>query len=240
MTGPGRERLASAADDVPQGAVTPGHQGRFGDFDVLGQADRWDEPTRTAVLGRLHQHGSLRFFGVDEEPTVRALVDLLLAQHEEPRVPVVELIDARLVLGETDGWRYEDMPSDGEAWRQSLSALDRAADAGFGHRFHEIDIGDQGELVQRIQNGDVWEGFDANHLWSLWTRYACTAFYSHPWAWNEIGFGGPAYPRGYKNIGLDRREPWERAEIDAHDPVPWADRAEAARRTHARRTGRHG
>ena len=51
-------------------------------------------------------------------------------------------------------------------------------------------------------------------------RYACTAFYSHPWAWNEIGFGGPAYPRGYKNIGLDRREPWEGPEVGAHDPKP--------------------
>ena len=46
-------------------------------------------------------------------------------------------------------------------------------------------------------------------MWSLWTRYACTAFYSHPWAWNEIGFPGPAYPRGYKNPGVDAREPFE-------------------------------
>ena len=54
----------------------------------------------------------------------------------------------------------------------------------------------------------------AARVWSLWTRYAASAFYAHPWAWNEIGFGGPAYPRGYKNLGLDRREPWEVA--DAH------------------------
>ena len=66
--------------------------------------------------------------------------------------------------------------------------------------------------------------FDAGHLWSLWTRYACTAFYSHPWAWNEMGFGGPAYPRGYKNMGIDRREGWELPEDDAKDPVPWAQR----------------
>ena len=26
-------------------------------------------------------------------------------------------------------------------------------------------------------------------------------FYAHPWAWNEIGFGGPAYPRGYARFG---------------------------------------
>ena len=60
-------------------------------------------------------------------------------------------------------------------------------------------------------------------------RYACTAFYSHPWAWNEIGFGGPAYPTGYKNLGVERREPWEVAERDATDPVPWARRVERAR-----------
>ena len=54
-----------------------------------------------------------------------------------------------------------------------------------------------------------WHGLPAQHVWSLWTRYACTAFYSHPTAWTEIGFAGPAYPRGYKNAGLDRREPFE-------------------------------
>ena len=46
-------------------------------------------------------------------------------------------------------------------------------------------------------------------MWSLWTRYACTAFYSHPAAWAEIGFPGPAYPRGYKNAGVGKLEPFE-------------------------------
>jgi hypothetical protein len=60
------------------------------------------------------------------------------------------------------------------------------------------------------ERGDAgWHGLNASRVWSLWTRYACTAFYSHPWAWNEIGFSGPAFPRGYKNAGLDSREPFE-------------------------------
>ena len=33
-------------------------------------------------------------------------------------------------------------------------------------------------------------------------RSMLAAFYSHPWAWNEIGFGGPAYPRGYARLGV--------------------------------------
>ena len=58
----------------------------------------------------------------------------------------------------------------------------------------------------------------ASHVWSLWTRYGCTAFYAHPLAWNEIGFDGPAYPRGYKNIGVDRLEG-----IEVHDAHPADD-----------------
>ncbi|HEV2633587.1 MAG TPA: hypothetical protein VGX23_00480 [Actinocrinis sp.] len=60
-------------------------------------------------------------------------------------------------------------------------------------------------------------------MWSLWTRYACTAFYSHPAAWTEMGFPGPAYPRGYKNPGVDGREPFEvRDARPAEDPVSGA------------------
>jgi len=33
--------------------------------------------------------------------------------------------------------------------------------------------------------------------------------YAHPAAWAEIGFAGPAYPRGYKNIGVGKLEPFE-------------------------------
>ena len=65
-----------------------------------------------------------------------------------------------------------------------------------------------------------WHGLPAAHVWSLWTRYACTAFYAHPFAWAEIGFPGPAYPRGYKNTGVGKLEPFEVG--DAHpseDPV---------------------
>ncbi len=37
-------------------------------------------------------------------------------------------------------------------------------------------------------------------------------FYGLPQAWDEIGFGGPASPRGYVRLDGDRRDPWEAAE----------------------------
>ena len=43
------------------------------------------------------------------------------------------------------------------------------------------------------------------------------AYYAHPTAWSEIGWGGPASPRGYVRMGFDERDPWEAAEVKAGD-----------------------
>ena len=126
------------------------------------------------------------------------LLDLLLAQDSDPRVPVLALIDARLATGETDGWHYDDMPEDGQAWRDTLAGLDSDARGRYGAGYAELTAPRQARLLQDVQDlaeaGQEWHDWSAGHVWSLWTRYACTAFYSHPWAWNEIGFSGPGLP----------------------------------------------
>jgi Gluconate 2-dehydrogenase subunit 3 len=215
-------------------AITPQHRGRFPGFDVLAESDRWDDVTAGVVLARLAPTTDLSFFSLAENGTVTALMDLLLAQDGDPRVPVVAMSDARPATGETDGWHHDDMPHDDEAWRCTLAALDDDARGTFGVCFGELDGDDQAVLVQAVQDADGdWHGMPAQHVWSIWTRYACTAFYSHPWAWNEIGFPGPAYPRGYLNLGTDAREHWEAADRADRDPVPEGTRRERAVRRRA-------
>jgi len=71
--------------------------------------------------------------------------------------------------------------------------------------------------------GGVWATFNVARAFGIVMRDICEAFYSHPWSWNEIGFGGPAYPRGYAAFGnpeLGEREHWEGAEAFERDPVP--------------------
>ncbi|HEX5119767.1 MAG TPA: gluconate 2-dehydrogenase subunit 3 family protein [Pseudonocardiaceae bacterium] len=201
------------------GATPGGRQPRFPGFDVLAQADHWDPVTAGVVLARLGPPPPIRFFTPDEVAIAGPLLDLLLDQRAEPRVPVLEMIDSRLARASTDGWRYAELPEDGQAWRDTLAALDADAQDAHGTGFTRCAEDVRRALIQAVQDrrSDLWHGLRADRVWSLWTRYACTAFYSHPWAWNEIGFGGPAYPRGYKNAGLDRREPWEvrdRADVD--------------------------
>ena len=195
---------------------------RFPGFDSAAQAARWDAVTAGVVLARLGMPPDIRFFSPAEEAIATALCDLLLGQSDAARLPVVNEIDARLAEKETDGWHYEDMPEDGTSWRLSLAALDADALSRYDRGFADSSADDQAKLVQAVQDlgSDDWHGLNAGHVWSLWTRYACTAFYAHPEAWNEIGFPGPAYPRGYKNAGVDRLEPFEvRDARPAEDPV---------------------
>lgn len=192
--------------------LEPGHGGgRFRGFDVMAQSRHWDEATSAVVVQRLGLPVHIRFFDRAEEACANALFDQLLDQREEPRVPVTPMVDARLAEQQFDGWHYEGMPRDDQAWRLTLAHLDGDARALHGRVFADLEWEDQTALLHQVHDlhDEPWHGLPAERVWSLWTRYACTAFYSHPWAWNEIGFPGPAYPRGYKNLGLDSRDPHE-------------------------------
>jgi hypothetical protein len=197
------------------GRVPPGNRApRFPGYDVLDQARHWDEATRSVVISRLHALPPVRFFTPAEEAAAMSLLDRLMGQDDpsaEGRIELVRMVDGRLAEAQTDGWHYDSMPRDGQAWRDSLAALDEDARERHGCLFAECGFDQQRALLSDIHGwqGERWHGMPPAQVWSLWTRYAATAFYSHPWAWNEIGFGGPAYPRGYKNAGVDKREPYE-------------------------------
>jgi len=198
---------------------------RFPGFDVLSQARHWDQVTADMVMARTRPPAPPSFFTGPETACARTLLNLLTGQDEqdgELAVPVLEMVDSRLAAGETDGWRYDDMPEDGQAWRDTLAYLDADARQRCGTTFADAPELDQLALIQAVQDlkSADWHGRPAAHVWSLWTRYACTAFYAHPFAWDEIGFPGPAYPRGYKNAGVGKLEPFEvRDAQPAEDPV---------------------
>ena len=215
-----RARRPPARRTVPSGEAGR----RFPDFDVLDQTEAWDPATSATVWQRLQLQPDLRFFTPAEEACASALFDLLLAQDgppARPKVPVLQMVDARLAENQTDGWRYQDMPEDGDAWRTTLHALDQDAADRHSSSFAALTPERQRVLVQAVQDldGRNWHGLPASHVWSLWTRYACTAFYAHPWSWNEIGFGGPAYPRGYARLGVGLRERWEHPDASPDDPA---------------------
>lgn len=209
---------------------TPQMIGRYPDFNVLDAVDTWDEATRRVVLARLEPPGPLRFFTPAEEPTLRAFCDTALAQDTEPRIPVAEMVDEKLAVGRLDGYQYVGMPDDRDTWRLVLRGLNHTARHGYGaggfaacseHRRAAI----VGEFARARLVGGPWNELNVARAWSVVMRAALAAFYSHPWAWNEIGFGGPAYPRGFMRLGgiglgaAGVLEPFETSGAFHTDPV---------------------
>ena len=106
-----------------------------------------------------------------------------------------------------------------------LRGLDEAAASRYGRdTFPACDAQSQEAIVAALADGSLsggaWDELDVSRAFSVCMRAILAAFYSHPWAWNEIGYGGPAYPQGYMRLGpLGVREPHERPGATAEDPV---------------------
>jgi hypothetical protein len=189
--------------------TTPQLHGRYPDYDVLEEARHWDEVTRKVVFDRVENVPPIRFFSEREATTLGAFFDALLAQDAEPRIAVVNYVDEKLWHGRGDGYRYFDLPEDPETFRLVAQGLDGFAELGVEEQLDVVERFSAGRL-----HGGPWSRLNVARAWKVVTRYGLEAFYAHPWAWNEIGFGGPAYPRGYARFGSPHlrggdREAWE-------------------------------
>jgi hypothetical protein len=190
-------------------------------YDVLEKRDSpsWNEQTREAVRQRLEEVPKRRFLSPGQWSLLEAICGRLVPQPErdEP-VPIAPWIDDMLHRNETPGYRYADMPPMRDAWRQGLDAIAAEARNRHGKPFEELSPEDQDELLTDVQHNRVdsryWRdlpagGFFLHHL----LKQVVAVYYSHPSAWSEIGFGGPASPRGYARLGLDERDSWEAEEL---------------------------
>lgn len=192
----------------------------FDGYDVLEKWDTpsWNEATRNVVRERLEQVPQRSFLEEGEWSVLEAVCSRLIpqAERDEP-VPLAPFVDRKLVRNEGDGYRFEDMPPMRAAWRQGLWAIDAESEALHGKPFAKLEPALQDDLLTRLQDGKVisgaWEGLPAEKFFSvLLLKTIVGIYYAHPAAWSEIGYGGPASPRGYVRLGFDGRDPWEAEE----------------------------
>jgi hypothetical protein len=190
-------------------------------YDVL---DKWDSPswndqTREVVGQRLDDVPPRRFLTAEQWSLLEAISARLLPQPDrEKPVPITPWIDDMLHHNHSPGYRYADMPPMRDAWRQGLDAIAAETRNRHGKSFEELSPEDQDALLHDVQNNRVesryWDdlppgGFFLHHL----LKQVVGVYYAHPSAWSEIGFGGPASPRGYARLGLDERDSWEGEEL---------------------------
>ncbi|HTW44353.1 MAG TPA: gluconate 2-dehydrogenase subunit 3 family protein [Acidobacteriaceae bacterium] len=196
---------------TPQPGYYPG-------YSTLGQKAYWDEATRNVIEQRVDQTPPIQYFTPEQAKFWRAVFDHLLPQHDrtpDRRIPLVEPLDLRLYQNRTIGYRYESMPPDREAFSLGEQAINAEAQEQFGGDFVYLPLHQQELVLKAIHDGkpkaahDIWKKMAVGRFWQMLMQDALEAYYAHPWSWDEIGFGGPAYPRAYTRLERGEPEPWE-------------------------------
>lgn len=194
------------------------HPGYYPGFSTLEQQAFWDETTRRVVLDRVEKAAPIRFFSPEQARLMSAVFDHLLPQQdrdEAHQIPILNFVDARLYENHIDGYRFENMPPDREAYKLGIQGIEQLAQAMYKKLFVDLEPVMQDEVLKSIHDGnpiaaaEIWARMPTHMFWMLMLQDAVEAYYSHPLAWDEIGFGGPSYPRAYMRLEHGSREPWE-------------------------------
>ncbi len=164
-----------------------------------------------------------RFFDAEAFDTLRAACARLIPQADRTRpVDLAGALDERLADGECDGWRYSQMPPDGEAHRLGLLGLNESAHAMFDLAFHVLDASSQDEVLLAVQRdeapGRTWKTIPARRFFEELLAELTECFYSDPLTLEEIGYVGFADARGWNAIGLN--------ELEAREPRAVEDTAD--------------
>ena len=178
--------------------------GYYPGFSTFSQSAFWDDATRQVVAHRVDSIPSRQFFSAEEWDFWTVVFAHLIPQTDrtpDHQIPLVAPLDHRLFINQTVGYRFENMPQDREAYRMGLEAIYKEAEQRYVLKaFHD---------GQPEAAADIWHIMSVHRFWQLIMGDAIDAYYAHPWAWDEIGFGGPAYPRAYTRLERGEPEPWE-------------------------------
>jgi len=215
--------------------------GYYPHFSTLAQQKFWDARTREVILDRVHNIPPIRFFTPDEANLMGVICDHIIPQDDRAaaqRIPIVPWIDKRLYENRHDGYRFADMPPDREAFRLGFDAIEQIAHHLHSRSFVGLDPLQQNRILKSLHDGkpaagdEIWKRMPVHRFWIMLVQDCVEVYYSHPWAWDEIGFGGPAYPRGYIRLENGSPEPWEANEqryewkapdtsvSDLYEPIP--------------------
>lgn len=192
--------------------------GYYPGFSTLSQQAWWDEATRKLVLRRVDENSPIRFFTAEEAGTMEAVLDRILPQEDRiqnRRIALLPALDERLYENRIEGYRYEDMPSDQEAYKLAARAFEAMAQELRTRSFRELELLDKEKILLSLHDAEplaakaLWAQLNVERFWTLLVSDCCSAYYAHPWAWDEVGYGGPAYPRAYMRLTDGDAEPWE-------------------------------
>ena len=171
-----------------------------------------------------------RSFSAQQLKTLRAIVARILPDAATYRIDLALRLDEMMAEQEGNGWRYEALPTDPEAYRIGLETLEHLARSETEEGFADLPGAEQDRLLEGLDSGafqlpERHERFTAEQM-KLWFEEvrsdAVRHYVAHPAIMARIGYSGFANGgttgasfQGFQKVGMDERESWEPEPTDA-------------------------
>ncbi|GED71427.1 hypothetical protein BRE01_51290 [Brevibacillus reuszeri] len=188
---------------------------RYPAYDVWEQHQEWDDHTQKIVGKRRTPHVTHQFFTETEALLLQTVVSVLVDDHRlEVLTFVTQHLDdsAASPIGESQ--RKVGVPPKKELYRLGLAGVEAESHSMYKVSFVALKPEEQERVLQAVesgntQNGQAWSEVAPADFFKKLLHDTVGAYYSHPLVWSDIGYGGPAYPRGYVRVEKGLTDPWE-------------------------------
>lgn len=191
---------------------------RYPLYDVMGHQDEWDDHTQSIVTGRLIREHGFNFLTLEEAEILRAMCVLVM---DDPRNDIIQYVIGHIdqtlsqTIGESE--RKPNVPEASILIREGLQAIERMVMVKYVQPFIQLEESDQKQILSDLSTAQVKlladdHAFPQKELFQKIVSLTVEAYCSHPTVWSEIGYGGPAYPRGYVRADRGQLDPWEAKE----------------------------
>jgi hypothetical protein len=190
-------------------------QTHYPSFRVMDEKDAWDDHTQSIVDARLSSPPRYEYLNEQEVDMLSAICPLLVDDASPDVLSfILGHIDQTLHSSPGESQRKVGVPAGKDLIRQGLQALDKSAASSYSGSFVKLNSEAQKQLLQKLSGNkaepaSAWTSVPQQPLFQKLLNLTIESYCSHPKVWSEIGYAGPAYPRGYVRAQLGQLDPWE-------------------------------
>ncbi|MGG0814713.1 gluconate 2-dehydrogenase subunit 3 family protein [Paenibacillus alvei] len=190
---------------------------RYPSFNVMDEREAWDTHTQAIVTNRVLKPQSCAVLDGEEQLLLRQICSALVDDEREEVIRyVLAHVDRTLKETTGEGERKDGIPERKTLILEGIQHVGQLMCQLTGKKATKWDVQKVTEVLQQISEGRAGFATWSSDLQREWfvkmLNLTVEAYCSYPVVWSEMGYAGPAYPRGYVRGDIGRLDPWEAKE----------------------------
>lgn len=190
---------------------------RYPSFNVMDEREEWDAHTQAIVENRLMESHPSTELSLVELQVLQQVCSALIDDRRENVLSYILVHVAQSLKGTTgEGERKAGLPAQKKLIINGIKYMSGSMPTKKQLFALEHEDQDLTELLQQVSQGKAVISNWTSELQREWfiklLSLTVEAYCSHPQVWSDMGYAGPAYPRGYVRGDIGRLDPWEAKE----------------------------